>query len=399
MKPNQTPKWRRLWWIIGIVLVVLIIIRLLLPFFVLRYVNKSLASMEGYYGHVKDVDLSLYRGAYIIDSVYLNKVDKKQKQTPFISAKLIDLSVEWKALLKGSLVGEAVIQHPKMEFTLNKVEPSQVQKDTSDFRRVLKDLMPLKVNRFEIHDGELRYKDLSASPKVDIGMKELNLIAENLRNSYKRGELLPASVKADAIVYGGSFNLSMKLNPLAEKATFDLNSKLENTDMTALNDFLKAYAGVDVNKGKFGLYTEMAAKKGRYKGYVKPVIKDLDVVGPEDKNDNLFGKLWEHVVGGAAQVLKNKKKDQLATEIPLEGSTNNLDANTWYAIIDMLRNAFIQALTSSVENKISIASVAEPKEEKKGFFKKLFGSDDDDNKKKDKDKKAKGEEEKKTKKD
>ncbi|MES2646984.1 MAG: DUF748 domain-containing protein [Bacteroidota bacterium] len=341
--------------------------------------------MEGYYGHVKDVDLSLYRGAYMIDSVYLNKVDKKQKQTPFISARLIDLSVEWKALFKGSLVGEVIIRNPALVFTQNRVEPSQVQKDTSDFRRVIKDLMPLKINRVVIHNGQLRYKDLSASPKVDIGMKELNLVAENLRNSYQTGELLPASLKADAKVYSGTFNLSIKMNPLAKEATFDLNSKMENTDLTQLNDFLQAYAGVDVNKGRFGLYTEMAARNGRYKGYVKPIIKDLDVVGPEDKRDNLFGKLWEHVVGGAAQLFTNKKKDQLATEIPLEGSTSKLKAGTWYAIMDMLRNAFIQALTSSVENKISIASVdSEPKEEKKGFFKKLFGSDDDKDKKKDK---------------
>jgi hypothetical protein len=389
MKINLSPKRKKVLRIAGVVILVLIIIRLILPYVVLKYVNKSLASLEGYYGHVNDVDLSLYRGAYKIKDIYINKVDK-QKQTPFFSSQLIDLSVEWKALLNGSVVGEIVFLHPKLEFTQNKVEPAQVQKDTTDFKKVLEDLMPLKVNRLEVQDGELRYKDFSASPNVNIGMKDVYLLAQNLSNSYKKSELLPASVVSNAKVYGGTFNLNMRMNPLANKSTFDLNAKVEQTNLTALNDFLKAYGGFDVHKGTFGLYAEMAAKNGRYKGYVKPVIKDLEVTGPEDKKDGFFNRLWENAVGAAGKVLKNPKKEQVATTIPLEGSTNDLKASTWYAILDVLRNAFIQALTSSIENKINISSVdTDTKQEEKGFFKKLFGGGDDKDKKKDKKKKEK----------
>ena len=107
MKWNVSSKRKKALRTAGIIIVVLIIIRLILPYVVLHYVNKSLASMEGYYGHVNDVDLSLYRGAYKIKDIYINKVDKQEKQVPFFSAQLIDLSVEWKALLHGSLAGES----------------------------------------------------------------------------------------------------------------------------------------------------------------------------------------------------------------------------------------------------------------------------------------------------
>jgi hypothetical protein len=89
--------------------------------------------MDGYYGHVEDVDLSLYRGAYKIKNIYLNKVDKQKNQSPIFSARLIDLSVEWKALLHGSVVGEATLVQPKLAFIQDKVEPAQLQKDTTDF--------------------------------------------------------------------------------------------------------------------------------------------------------------------------------------------------------------------------------------------------------------------------
>ena len=50
--------------------------------------------MQGYYGHVNDVDLSLYRGAYKIKDIYINKIDKQKKQVQFFSSQLIDLSEE-----------------------------------------------------------------------------------------------------------------------------------------------------------------------------------------------------------------------------------------------------------------------------------------------------------------
>ncbi len=57
----------------------------------------------------------------------------------------------------------------------------------------------------------------------------------------------------------------------------------------------------------------------------------------------------------------------------------------------MLRNSFLEALTSSIENQVDLSSVdAAPKEEK-GFLKKLFGSGDDKDNKDEKKKKEKKE--------
>jgi hypothetical protein len=63
------------------VAVLLITIRLILPYVVLHYANKTLANMKGYFGHIDDIDLSIYRGAYSINNIYLNKVDTVSKKT------------------------------------------------------------------------------------------------------------------------------------------------------------------------------------------------------------------------------------------------------------------------------------------------------------------------------
>lgn len=380
---SATQKMKKGFKILLIVVGVLVVARLILPYVVLKYANKTLASMDGYYGHVEDIDIALIRGAYRIDSIYINEQDSVTgKQTPFFSSRAIDLSVEWKALFHGSIVGELIFEHPTLKFTKNKVEPKDVKNDSSDFKQLLDDFMPLQVNRFEIIDGRIQYEDLNAKPKVDISMTGLHVVALNLRNSYDSTALLPAKVIARGDVYEGEFTFSMNLNPLAERPTFDLNAEIKDTNLVLLNDFFKAYAKIDVNKGNFGMYTEVAAKEGKFLGYVKPIVKDLDVLGEEDRDDNIFRKMWEALVGAAGQIFKNQPEDQVATKIPFEGDLNQPDADVWTTVVNVLQNAFIQAIQPSIDNEINIAQVgAEKEEEKKGFLGKLFGKKDKDEKK------------------
>ncbi len=189
--------------VILVIAVILLVIRLILPYVVLHFANKKLATMKGYYGHIEDIDIALIRGAYKIDSIYLNKLDTvTNQQTPFFSAKLIDLSVEWKAIFHGSVVGELVFEDPMLKFVKDKVEPSGLRKDSTSFKDLLHSFMPLKINRFEVNGGRIKYIDNNTKPKVDIQMTNTHILAENLRNSYDSSVLLPAKVKASSEIYG-----------------------------------------------------------------------------------------------------------------------------------------------------------------------------------------------------
>lgn len=395
---NEKIKKYRIWRIVIIALVLIVAVRLALPYVILRYANKTLSEMPGYRGHVKDIDLALIRGAYQIDSIYLNKYDSAtQKQTPFFGAKSIDLSLEWKSLFKGEVVGQLTFFEPTLRFTAEKVEPDKIKKDSTDFKRLLEDFMPLKVNKFEVVDGNLQYVDEGAKPRVDITMTNTDIVALNLRNAYdSTAEILPASIKANAEVYDGTLDFHMRLNPMAEVPTFDMNAELRNTNLVRLNDFFQAYAKIDINKGTLGIYTEVAAKDGKFMGYVKPLLKDLDVLGKDDRDDNIFRKLWEGFVGVTGQVVENLKEDQVATKIPFKGNIKDPKANIWYTITYVLQNAFVHAMQPSIDHEINIAAVEKQKTEKKTFLERVFGKGDE---KKDEEKKKedkKDEERKKT---
>lgn len=384
---TQKPK-RKKWKIVLIsILVLLIIARLLLPTIVLKYVNKTLAGIKGYYGHVEDIDIALIRGAYQINDLLLVKVDTvtNQRDTiPFFKTPQIDLSVEWRAIFKGKIVGEIEIAEPVLNFVKGKHKDEDVKQDTTDFKEVIKKLMPLTINHFTIKNGQVHFLDPYASPVIDVPMKNIDVQADNLSNVNDSNKVLPSTIKMTGELYGGKMHMNIKLNALEKQPTFDLNGGLESIEMRNLNPFFKKYGKFEVEKGTFAMYTEFAAKDGAFNGYVKPMIKEMDV----DKKGNLAQLAWQSVVQGVDNLLENNKTDKVATKLPVKGRFDQPNTGLWTAISYVLRNAFVFALRPSIDNTIDIGKVeAEP--QKKTFLQKVFGKKDKDSKDKKKEKKDK----------
>jgi len=373
---GKKEKRKRLLRISGWIVVLLILLRLILPYVVLHFVNSRLAHLHGYYGHVEDINISLYRGAYIVKDFYINVVDTStQKQVPFFASESVDISIEWKSLFKGQITSELYFNSPLLRFTEDTSEPEQLEQDSNDFRIILKTFTPIKVNHFEVFDGKIQYIDNTVTPNVDIFLDNAHVLASNLSN-VEDTTLLPATVTATADVYEGKLTFNMRINALAIDPTYDLNAEIKNANLVKLNTFFKAYADFDVNKGNLDLYLEVAAKDRKYIGYVKPVIKDLDIVGPEDRKDSVLRKMWEGILGVVGDILENPSEDQVAAKIPIVGAFGDRTIGIWYAVLSILRNGFIQAIYPALDQQVTInvvTAVDAKKGNKGGLFNKVFG--------------------------
>jgi hypothetical protein len=353
--PERKIKRKKMTWLIilGTFIILLIAFRIALPGIVLRAVNKELQQIPNYTGHVDDIDIALIRGAYKIKGIKLEKTGGKVP-VPFFAADVIDLSIEWRALFHGRVVGKINAEHPELNFVKGPTEETSQTKISKKWTDVIDKLMPLKLNRFEVNHGEIHYRDFHTKPKVDIFTEEVHILAQNLSNVNKNKEDLPSNVDASAKVYGGNAKLTMKINALNDLPTFDAKASLISLDITNLNDFLEAFAKLDVKQGRISIYTEAAAKDGKIVGYTKPIIKDLKVVNWERDKGQPLKLAWEALVGTVAWIFKNKSKDQLATKAEFEGNYKKPDVDTWYLIGQVLYNAFIQALYPALENSVNI---------------------------------------------
>ncbi|WP_224997758.1 DUF748 domain-containing protein [Cesiribacter sp. SM1] len=334
------------------VVVLLIIIRIALPFIVERYVNKTLNDLPGYNGHVEDIDLSLYRGAYKIEGLLLEEEESKSK-TPFLQIHEIDLSVEWRSLLKGRLVGDVNLLRP--ELYIKTAPASQEALDQSErehWTEVVKSLMPMTINRLEIREGRLAYLDYTTSPDVTLHIDRMHLLAHNLANVEEQGNALPSSVHITGTsIGGGKLTGDMRINVLKELPDFDLNLKLTGIDLTSINDFIEAYAKFDVERGRLDMYSELKLMNGHIEGYMKPFFEEVKVLNwkEDKKEDGFLRAAWEAIAGLFVEAVENQPRDQVATRIPISGNVNQPDTDISTTVVNVLRHAFIEAFNKGLE--------------------------------------------------
>lgn len=333
-----------------IILILLIAFRLYLPTLVKNYVNKVLADIPGYYGQVEDVDISLIRGAYVINGMYLNK-GTAESQVPFLNFPKSDISIEWKSLFKGKIVSEIIMTSPEVIYVFEDQKEESGDANADDWTKALTDIVPIDINHFEIHDGKLAFVQLSADPNIDLQIDKLELTADNLRNVVEKERILPSPIRASGVSIGkGKVSLEGYMNLVKEIPDMDLSFSLEDADVTALNDFTNYYAGLDFDKGTFGVYSEIAIADGHLVGYVKPLLKDTTLIG---KGDSFLDVIWEGFVGFFKFVLKNQGTDTLATKVPFEGDLNDVKTGVWPTVLNIFENAWIQAFKGEVDNDIN----------------------------------------------
>src|ERR1700744_682633 len=144
--------------VLAIVILVMIIIRLALPGMVQNYVNQKLNQLPGYTGHVDDVDIHLYRGAYVIKGLLLKKTTDPAAY-PFLKISRADLSIEWAALFHRRLVGKITLDQP----VVNILSTESIQKEPSkeSWTKTVKALMPMTINRLVVNDGRFDYRELT----------------------------------------------------------------------------------------------------------------------------------------------------------------------------------------------------------------------------------------------
>jgi hypothetical protein len=350
MPPRFTTFPRRLVLWIAIPAVVLLAARIAAPYVIRHAINNRLAQVEGYSGRIDGVGLSLFRGAYKLTGVSILKQAGPSAE-PLLSVEKIDFSLAWRELFNGRVVSDIVLEAPALLVTTS-TTPDDASGDGRRWQDAIEDIFPVEITRFEIRRGAVRFVDETAEPRVDVGVHDLELVATGLRNRPTRAEASPARLEARAMTTGeGRLFLMMDGDVLADQPRFNLKIDWKNVQLPALNDFLEAYANVDVSAGTLQVYAEASARDGAFEGYVKPFFENVSFKNIGDKNHNLARRIWEKLVSGMAAIVKNDDKQQVATRIPFSGRFGETDVGIWATIGNLVRNGFIEALTEGRESE------------------------------------------------
>jgi hypothetical protein len=344
---------------IGLLVVVALLVaaRLALPYVVKDYVNKQLVALEAYDGHVDDIDIHLYRGAYSIDGIEIVKTGAK-RPVPFFKAGKIDLSVEWRSLWKGSIVSEASFYAPEINLVQGKSEEDSQLGEEENWNRRLEELFPFRFNTIEVIDGTVRFLAPGISTQDAITARNVDGEVTNLTNVVESGKETFADFHITANVLDGApARVAGSVNAFAPQPTFDVNMEVKNVQLPQANPWLREYIKADAEAGKFELYMELAAADGKFAGYAKPILEDVDLYRSGEPEKNPIKRVWEGFLDFAANVLENPEADQVAARIPFTGTIKDPETNLFATIASVLRNAFVSAFARSLEGSITLRDV------------------------------------------
>lgn len=344
---------------VGVVVAVLLLARAALPIWMERFMNEQLAALEGYDGHVEDVDFALWRGGFGVDDLRIVRTTA-DLQTPFFDCDRIDVTIEWRSLMRGRLAAKGKVLRPVLNLVQAKSKEESQMGTETQWPTQLANLYPFEINTFEVVDGTITFRAPGIQTEDALTAEHLNAIVSNLRNVNDANTEAFARFESNAKVLGqADVRINGSLDPLAQAPTFDVNMTLEEVQLAALNPWLREFLKADAQAGSFQLYLELAAADGAFKGYAKPLMQDVDMYGTQEKNDPLLRKIWEGIVEFAANVVENDEEDQVAARIPFTGTINNPETSIWQTIASVLRNAFVSAFARSLEGSISIRDVRE----------------------------------------
>ncbi len=352
---------RRDKWLIAVavLVVVAVAIRLALPTLVRDRVNAQLQALEEYDGHVADIDLALIRGAYRIHNIEIVKTGAGQP-VPFFSSERVDFSVEWRSLMRGSLVAEGDFFAPNLNFVQGETKQQSQTGAGVNWAERIGELFPFRFNTVRVHNGTITF--LAPGINTADAIKATNVQGQltNLTNVADSGKETFADFQMAAqVLDGGSARISGSIDPMAEQPTFDVNLQLNNVKLPQVNPWLRQYIKADAEAGDFELYLELAAAEGKFEGYAKPVLQNVDIYSSEEPEENFLKRIWEGLVDFAANVLENDEKEQVAARIPFTGTIENPQTSVMATIVSVLRNAFVSAFARSLEGSISVRAVRE----------------------------------------
>ncbi len=253
-----------------------------------------------------------------------------------------------------SKIKDLTVDKVRVDYTHTAAQPAPSQAATKAAQKTKeasnKPNLEFHLDRMQIQESEIGIINKTTSPNYRLFFSEANVTLTNLSNQSRAGV---STLEATGLFMGtGKTTGTGTFRPETTGPSLDVKAAIVGTQMPPMNDMVRAYANVDVQAGEFSLYSELTVKDKAIQGYVKPLFKDLVVPNQQtEKQKSLPHKLYETVVKGLTSILKNKPRNEVATQTLISGTLDNPQTSLWTTIVNLLQNAFFKSILPGFERQ------------------------------------------------
>lgn len=330
------------------IFLLLLIARAVLPSYVLKKTNQLLATFSPVISfHVADMDISIIRGAYRFEQVVGTVKDTNQT---FVKIKSIDVSVAWREIFKGKLLTDIVAE--KLDFLLIK-DFKKLMSQKRESKKVKNKIFPLKIERFDLIDSSLALEQVKSF--TDSSHFKISNIDGRVTN-LTPNENLPLSflnLTANAVDPNAKFKIVGKINQLKKPMAWDVDIEVKDFNLKMLNPYLKRNVPLTFTKGSADVYSEVNSDEGVMRGYIKPFLRDLDIIASREKFGSVKQIGVELITALANIILDEPKTKSVATILDFTYD-KKFQLNKRKGVSKAIQHGFKQQLSPGIEERYNL---------------------------------------------
>ena len=270
--------------------------------------------------------------------------------------------LEWHPARRRLHLTEATLVGPRVDYIY---DPQKTEEAIEAAERLQREQpVEVRLDRLVVSDGELGFVNNQSKSDWRVFLSEARIELTDYSND-PQGP--PSKLAARGkFMDSGEARLDAEFRSDTDGADFDIAVAIEDTDLSSLNDFLRAHAGFDVRGGQFALYAELGVEDGRLDGYVKPLFSDMNIYDPEqDRHKGLFRKMYEGIAEGIADLLENRKRDEVATVAELAGPAGDPKTSNVEVVARLIKNAFFKSILPGFERDMDRSADGQARERKR----------------------------------
>ncbi len=215
-----------------------------------------------------------------------------------------------------------------------------------DLAQTLRTITPLAVDHLDILDGQVAFVDVSRAERPELWLHDLQLSVENLTTRVRGGEGRPVLLTASGTLANtGDVSIFITANPFEKGLTFSGRAAVVGLETSELYRFIAPATKLQAPEGTIDIFVEFDCRNGELTGGVKPILKKV-TIRPADKNPFTALKAWAADL--AIKIFSDRvgERQAVATVIPIKGTLTGPDVQLWPTIFGVMRNAFVEGLTS-----------------------------------------------------
>lgn len=263
--------------------------------------------------------------------------------------------VEYTPTIKVVDLEQAIVRDVEIDYVHTPAYAGLARKATVATVETTKQVANDRALRVRARDVQIIHStftlvDRTAVPPFRLFLADADLSVQNVSNQAAEG---PALVRVRGKFMGsGATDAAVSFRTTPRGPDVDAAVRIEDTDMTAMNEILRTYGKFDVVGGLFSFYSELSVKDGYLTGYVKPLMREVRAYDPEQDRDKTWGRrMYERLITLTSKILRNFPRKEVATRADIEGPVESPRMRILPVVGRAIRNAFFEAILPGFEDE------------------------------------------------